>query len=236
MTEAAQYKLFRIIVLIVAGLCCSTALSVAGTAIVSIQGVELRVPVASQYEQRFLSTIKQERDYSCGSAAVATLLTHHYEHPVSEHDVFYLMYRNGNQQQIRRDGFSLLDMKLYLEAQGFHADGYRLSLDKLAEVGVPAITLINDDGYRHFVVIKGIERGYILLGDPARGTRAMARDRFEKIWNGIAFLIRDKRQIASTHFNRAEEWRVAAIAPLASTLPREGVASLLLSLPRAHEF
>lgn len=208
----------------------------AATEFVPTPGGDLRVPVTSYQELRFKRVIRQERDYSCGSAAVATLLTFHYESPVSERDVFTLMFKNGDQQQIKRDGFSLLDIKRYLEATGFRADGFRLPLDKLAEIGVPAITLINDDGYRHFVVIKGITADHILLADPARGTRTIARHRFESMWNGISFIIRNKRQIAAPHFNDPKEWRMAARSPLHVSAPRENVAGFLLNLPRPYEF
>ena len=215
--------------------CCPTWGN-AATQYISTPNVNLRVPVTSYHEARFLSTVKQERDFSCGSAAVATLLTYHYEHPVSEHDVFDYMYRHGDKEQIKRYGFSLLDMKQYLESRGFPADGFRLPLDELAKIGVPAITLINDDGYNHFVVIKGVDKHYVLLGDPAKGTRAMARSRFAKIWNGLAFVIRNKTDVASAHFNRAEEWRKTARAPLDTVIPHRGIAGLFLSLPGPYEF
>ena len=225
----------HLIFIIVTYGCCMTQ-GIAANLFISTPTVNLHIPVISSHEARFRYTIKQERDYSCGSAAVATLLTYHYRFPVNEHDVFNFMYQNGDQQQIRRYGFSLLDMKYYLEAKGFKADGFRLPLDELAKIGVPAITLINDDGYNHFVVIKGIAPKYVLLGDPARGTRAMSRSRFEKIWNGLAFVIRNKRDVASAYFNREEEWRVAGRAPLNTVLPRQGIAGLFLSLPGPYEF
>ena len=236
MTRGTRSSTCRTVAFFAAGWLCYASVATAGTQVFSTPDVQLRVPVTSYQEGRFKSTIKQERDYSCGSAAVATLLTYHYEFPVSEHDVFMHMYEKGDQQQIRRDGFSLLDMKRYLEAEGFRADGFRLSLDELAQIGVPAITLINDNGYRHFVVIKGVERRYVLLGDPARGTRAMARNRFEKMWNGITFIIRTHRLIATNHFNRPEEWQLTARAPIWTTAPRQSIASLLLNLPRPYEF
>ena len=49
------------------------------------------------------------------------------------------------------------------------------------EEGLPAIVLLNDRGYRHFVVVKGLRDGRVLLGDLARGTRAMSRARFEAL-------------------------------------------------------
>lgn len=208
----------------------------AGTMLVPTPVGDLRVPVISQQENRFLKTVKQERDNSCGSAALATLLTYHYGLPVEEKTIFRAMYEQGNQESIRRDGFSLLDLKRYLDQNGFRADGFRMPLDKLAEIGVPAIVLINDEGYRHFVVIKGIDPRYVLVGDPAKGTRAMPRARFERDWNGIVFVIRNKRSIGAAHFNAPEEWKLAAQAPLDQVLAREGIASFTLSLPGTYEY
>ena len=236
MTTALHISFSRQLLLFAAMYGCCALSSIAGTQYIATPNVNLHVPVISNYEGRFLSTIKQERDFSCGSAAVATLLSFHYESPVSEHDVFDYMYQHGDQEQIKHNGFSLLDMKQYLDSHSFPADGYRLPLDELVKIGVPAITLINDDGYNHFVVIKGIDQRYVLLGDPAKGTRAMARSHFEKIWNGIVFIIHNKRDIAKAHFNSTEEWRRTARAPLDTVLSRQGIGGLLLSLPGPYEF
>lgn len=197
---------------------------------------DLSVRVASLQELRYSTTIKQQRDYSCGSAAVATLLTHHYQRPVSETEVFQAMFATGNQAQIRRDGFSLLDIKRYLESQGYRSDGFRLPLEKLKEIGVPAIVLINDEGYRHFVVIKGITATRVLLGDPAKGTRAWDREQFEEHWNGIAFVIRTHRQIGAAHFNDTQEWAMAPASPVDMAMQNEGLAGFLLALPAPYEF
>lgn len=89
-------------------------------------------PVTSMKEAGFKNTIRQQFDFSCGSAALATLLTYDYGAPVTEHAVFTAMYERGDQQKIRREGFSLLDMKVYLEENGYDADGYYTSLDTLA--------------------------------------------------------------------------------------------------------
>src|SRR3546814_1927383 len=59
----------------------------------------------------------------------------------------------------------MLDIKQFLDRRGLQSDGFRMTLDKLAEIGVPAIALINTGGYRHFVVIKGVEAERILVAD-----------------------------------------------------------------------
>ena len=118
-------------------------------------------------QRAFRRTWHQQFDFSCGSAALATLLTFHYDAPIDETSVFKAMFAVGDQPQIRAKGFSLLDMKKFLESRGYKADGVRSSLDTLISVGVPAIALISDHGYRHFVVVKGADHDRVLLGDPA---------------------------------------------------------------------
>jgi predicted double-glycine peptidase len=178
----------------------------------------INVPVTSLKELRFKRTVQQQYDFSCGSAALATLLTYHYEDRVREDEVFMAMYKNGDQAKIRREGFSLLDMKNYLERRGYQADGYKLSLDKLRAIGVPAIALVSNNGYKHFTVVKGVTEREVLLGDPALGARVMGRKEFETSWNGLVFLVRTKKDVAVKHFNQQAEWpvksRMANFVPL----------------------
>ncbi|MQA23568.1 C39 family peptidase [Rugamonas rivuli] len=183
--------------------------------------------VTSLKEARFRSTVRQQFDFSCGSAAVATLLSYHYDTPVSERQVFDAMYAQGDQQKIQREGFSLLDMKRYLAGLGFIADGYQQPLHKLAEARFPAIVRIRENGYEHFVVIKGVDEGRVLLGDPAGGTRAMRRADFEAVWQDqLLFLIHNWR--GQPHFNLAADWRVAPRAPLEQGINRGSLTDITL--------
>jgi predicted double-glycine peptidase len=176
--------------------------------------------VQSVRESRFSTTLRQQHDFSCGSAAVATLLTHHYGRAVEERDVFAHMYAHGDQAKIRKHGFSMLDMKNYLAAQGFQADGFELPVERLATERVPAIVLLSERGYKHFVVVKGFMRGRVLIGDPAMGTRAISLQRFRRLWvNNILFVIYNRRDTAS--FNVDADWRVAPGAPLHLAIDRE---------------
>lgn len=164
--------------------------------------------VLSYSEIPFRTVIRQKFDYSCGSAALATLLKYHYAFETDEINVFKLMYDAGDQDRIKKLGFSLLDMKKYLSSLGYYADGYRLSLQELAQAGIPAIALVQSGSYKHFVVIKGIVSGHILVGDPASGLREMSFVDFSKIWNGVAFLIHDgPKGDQAAIFNSADEWR-----------------------------
>ncbi len=199
-------------------LCAASCAAEAGTIVTPIEaGGVFSVPAQSIKEARFARTVHQQYDFSCGSAAIATLLTHHYQTPVSESQVFQSMWEVGDQARIKREGFSLLDMKQFLARLGFDAEGYVAGLDALQKKGVPAIALIRENGYHHFVVIKGLQGERVLIGDPSNGTRAMSRARFEKVWvNRVLFVVRSHTQQA--RFNAAEEWRVAPAAPVGGVM------------------
>ena len=196
-----------------------------------MSGSGFNVQVTSRKEALFQTTVHQQYDFSCGSAALATLLTHHYATPVSEQDAFTWMYEKGEQQKIRREGFSLLDMKNYLESRGFQADGYYAPLDKLAIAGIPAIVLVNMKGYRHFVVVKGVTDKQVLIGDPASGIKIMQRAEFEKIWNGLVFIIRNKVFLARNKFNRLDEWQVKGQTPMGMATRANDLANVTFLLP-----
>jgi uncharacterized protein len=183
----------------------------------------------------FARTWHQQYDFSCGSAAVATLLTFQYDRPIDETTVFKEMYAVGDQNQIRQKGFSLLDMKRFLESRGYLADGVRSPLDTLAGLGIPAIALITDHGYRHFVVVKGADKTRVLLGDPALGKRIMTRKDFEAARVGqIFFVIRSHRNLA--HFNSPLDWGGGLQAPLYAAIDRGSLALEILTIPNGNEF
>lgn len=199
---------------------CAMALPSAGAAQFSLNGMALgagnaTVGVRSFQSLRFAQTIHQKYDFSCGSAALATLLTYAYDHPVSEHDVFISMFRHGDKQLIEREGFSLLDMKNYLARRGIPSGGFDAPLAKLAALRVSAIVLINDRGYHHFVVLRSIQDGHILISDPALGTRTEDVARFRRQWSGIFFLILSQAPKAQANFDDPALWRSAPPSPTA---------------------
>jgi uncharacterized protein len=193
----------------------------------AIGGGDVLMPVTSMRQSRLVSTLLQQYDFSCGSAAIATLLSHHYGDPVSEATVFEQMYRNGDQQKIRREGFSLLDMKQFLQSRGFEADGFEQPLDKLMEARIPAIVLINESGYLHFVVVKGVHAERVLIGDPANGTRAVSRAAFLASWqSGLLFVVHNRMETA--RFNLVADWQAAPAAPLTAGVNRIDLSSATL--------
>lgn len=189
------------------------------------------IPVQSRKAMKWNSVVQQQYDFSCGAAAIATLLTFHYDHPTSEDQVFKIMYDKGDKQQIQTTGFSMLDMKLYLDALGLKSDGFRMTLEKFAKIGVPGITMINTKGYNHFVVVKGIKGNRVLVADPALGTRVIPREDFDQQWNGAILAARESIRIARQHFNETHDWRIQAKSPLGTGVDRSGLGLYSMSLP-----
>jgi predicted double-glycine peptidase len=198
-------------------------------------GSRMLLQIWSMRELKVRSVILQKYDYSCGSAAIATLLTYHYGNPISEEVAFRTMFDHGDQQKIQREGFSLLDMKRFLDAQGYRADGFEVSLDEVAKAGLPAIVLIVDNGYHHFVVIKGMRDNKVLLGDPAVGMRVVRREDFEAAWpNRIVFVIHEAP--ARGEFNTARDWSVRPRSLLGQPVGADTLSSILLFRPGGKDF
>lgn len=186
-------------------------------ALAGIPGISPTLNVESFQARRFSAVIPQHFDFSCGSAALASLLTYSYAVPVDEITVFRSMIAHGDKTVIEKEGFSLLDMKEYLARRGLPSGGFRAPLSKLTAVGVPAIVLINERGYRHFVVVTGVQNGRVLLADPAVGLRSQSVGTFKRQWSGIFFLILDHVTEARATFNAPRHWAMAPEAPLGLT-------------------
>lgn len=204
----------------------------AGDATVTAGGVIARVPVKTFADRKAATVVRQKYDFSCGSAAVATLLTHHYDVETSETDAFKAMWDVGDKERIRKLGFSLLEMKRYLESLGMRADGFRLTLDRVREIGVPGIALIDVKGYRHFVVIKGITDNTVLVGDPSAGLITRKRAEFEKHWDGVILFVRSDVARGKAGFNQPSEWALSPSAPYDRAMDRETLQSFTMNQTR----
>jgi len=143
-------------------------------------------------EVREAGVIIQRWDTSCGAAAIATVLTYHFDDPASEGEVAKGMLGMTDPLTVRyRGGFSLLDMKRYAYERGYRAFGFRgMMLDQIRFFN-GAIVPLKLHGYNHYVVVKGLTpSGRVAIADPAYGNRTLGRNRFERAWiDGLAFVL-----------------------------------------------
>jgi predicted double-glycine peptidase len=146
-------------------------------------------PIVSMRERRFLNLVEQKTDFSCGAAAMASILNEAYGLNLNEEAVIQGMLAEADSELVRSQGFSMLDMKRYATTLGFRARGYRLEAKTLESIKVPTIVLINSRGYKHFVVLLRSADGWVYVGDPVLGHNKISLNEFEKSWNGIVFAV-----------------------------------------------
>lgn len=97
---------------------------------------------------RDFQVVKQEMDYSCGAASLATILNEFYGMSVTEEDVLTRMGAT--------DRSSFQQLAEVAPSYGVKAGGIMLSFDDLKQLQVPAIAYIQYRGDDHFTVIRGI--------------------------------------------------------------------------------
>jgi uncharacterized protein len=165
----------------------ATMLLIASTLLACCAWAHEQPLVASLLELRQQNVVIQKWDLSCGAAALATLLRYQLADSVSEREVAKGLISRAEYiarpELVRiREGFSMLDLKRYVETRGYRGEGYgKLELDDLIE-RAPIIVPIKAHGYNHFVVFRGVRGNRVLLADPAWGNRTMSTERFMRSW------------------------------------------------------
>ena len=140
---------------------------------------------------KYRHIVHQAYDYSCGSAALTTILEFHLGLAVTEKDAMEGMLEHGEKEKIiARRGFSLLDMKRYVATLGSDSGGFRGDMNDLSKLDQPAIVPIDYAGFKHFVVVKGIRDGKVYIADPSAGNIAFSVQEFAGLWDkGTMFVI-----------------------------------------------
>ena len=147
--------------------------------------------IQSLKEIREHAVVMQRWETSCAAASLATVLTYALKDPVSERHVAAEMLTKTEPAKVRaRGGFSLLDMKRFVESRGYLGAAYKnLSFEDLKLFRAPIVP-IRVYGANHYVVLNAISDREVLLADPAFGNRTMPLARFEQVWlDGLAFVV-----------------------------------------------
>ncbi|MHB1059577.1 MAG: C39 family peptidase [Rhodanobacter sp.] len=146
-------------------------------------------PVESMQEGRYRNMVRQHTDYSCGAAALATILRYAYHLNVDETQVIQGMMGVADTELVKQRGFSMLDVKHYVESLGMRGRGYRVDEARLRTLRVPGLVLMDVRGFRHFVVLKQVRGDTVELADPMLGNRQMALAEFIKAWPSRAVFV-----------------------------------------------
>jgi predicted double-glycine peptidase len=165
-----------IVLLVSSGILCAAVLR-------HIPGMHRQIAVMLSGAE-YLGTdgvIFQKQKNDCGAAALAMVLA-------------------DAGQQIRREeilphivmtekGTSMEELRRFAVSRGVILEGWRLSIDELSRRRFPALLYVKQD---HFITADSISTGTVFLRDPALGRMKMPKERFQKIWNGYALVMKEQ--------------------------------------------
>jgi len=135
-------------------------------------------------ELKYKHIVRQAFDFSCGSAALVTILNYHLGVMVNEQQAMEGMLDKGEKEKIiERRGFSLLDMKRYVGSLGMSGAGFKAEIKDLMTLTEPAIVPIDYAGSKHFVVLRGIRDGVVFIADPSAGNIVFSVEEFARWWD-----------------------------------------------------
>ncbi|MBT9161239.1 MAG: Lactococcin-G-processing and transport ATP-binding protein LagD [Dehalococcoidia bacterium] len=144
-------------------------------AFISTHSLQGHVPVKSWKAMRDAGIVKQDLDYSCAAASLATLLNNHYGQNLTEEAILKAMDTG--------DGMaSFDDMARALPQFGFRAQGFAASWEQLTRLRVPVIVYVEHRRHEHFSVLRGISGDTVWLADPSLGHRTYSREQFLAMW------------------------------------------------------
>lgn len=119
--------------------------------------------------------VKQDLDYSCGAASLATILNEHYGQTVTEEEILKIM----DKEDMRA---SFDDMARALKELGFRGVGYAASFEQLSKLKIPVIVYTKHRKDDHFSVLRGIDNNTVWLADPSLGNRTYSKYQFLQMW------------------------------------------------------
>lgn len=155
---------------------------------VRLQGARGSRAVVTWQDLRWQDVVRQGYDFSCGSAALATLLTHGFGEPHTERELLQEMLDavdEPTRDERIQNGLSMLDLKQAAIRHGFQAMGARLPLSSLRQLRGPVIVHLNRSGQLHFSVLRGVDTEHAYLADPAEGNIRLSVDQFSAEWSGV---------------------------------------------------
>lgn len=110
-----------------------------------------------------------------------------------------------------------------------------MNVDDLRKSKRPAIVLLDLNGFKHFVVVKGVQGNTVLVGDPIRGLEKYEAKEFQKSWNGIALAIVNGATKERPSFNIVRDWAPWSTAPIDANAQIANIGDITTNLPPTYQ-
>lgn len=139
-----------------------------------------------------MRVVMQQRDYSCGAAAVATILRYYWGDDVTEEQLLVLLGEILTPQELEErieNGLALTDLRKLAVKAGYQASMGTVKFDELSKSKVPVVVGIIVNGHEHFAVYRGTDWYWVYLADPLRGNVRVRVNEFVRQWQENAILV-----------------------------------------------
>jgi uncharacterized protein len=113
--------------------------------------------------------VKQDKDFYCGAAALATLLNGFYGQSLTEEMLLKALDKGDNSA-------SFEDMAKALPRFGFRAVGYASNYEQLSRLKRPVVVYLKHEKNDHFSVIRAIDAQSVWLADSSLGNRRYSKE------------------------------------------------------------
>ena len=127
--------------------------------------------------------VRQQEDYDCGPAALATLMA---AHSGADLDLTGLTARFGvsaaETTRIREQGFSLEQLARLAQDAGANPQVIRISTESLSTIRLPVLVYLQLPTGPHFSVLTGVAGHHVALADPSQGRLIWTREDFLSVW------------------------------------------------------
>ena len=136
--------------------------------------------------------IKQRFDYSCGAASLATLLHYYYGDDIGETEILKDIIAHLDKEAVKNRtqiGFSMLDLKNFVERRGYRAIGVKLKATAVPKLRGPILVYLEIAEFKHFAMLRGVREDRVYLADPSRGNVRMSIYKFLDEWPGYALVV-----------------------------------------------
>ena len=136
--------------------------------------------------------VMQKRDYSCGAAALATILVYYWGDNVTEEQILIVIANILTPEELKdriKKGLAISDIRRACVEMGYVSTIGTLSLQSLSESKVPLIVGLSHNKYDHFVVYRGMDCDWVYVADPIRGNIRIPIVDFASEWQKNAALV-----------------------------------------------
>ncbi|HTU26710.1 MAG TPA: cysteine peptidase family C39 domain-containing protein [Pirellulales bacterium] len=158
----------------------------------------------SWLEIRRQNIVMQGFDYSCGAAALATLLRYFWTDDVNETTVLQAIDKLLTPAELKdrvQNGLAIEDLKRAAIELGYLSEVGKITFSELCQSKVPLLVAITADGYDHFVIVRGVFGENVYLADPMRGNIRVRTSLFQCQWQKNAVLVVLKANIKPPKFS-----------------------------------